>query len=312
MKRTTLSLLLFLISIAAFSQDRSFSMKKLLSEYKFPTQYVAIDSTEIAYVKKGNQNKTLLFVHGLSSNIDAWSQNFEALSTQFTCVALDLPGYGKSSKVNADYTPTFFSEIINKFIEVLNLENVVLIGHSMGGQAAIKFAVTYPDKISKLILIAPAGIEQFSKAEGDLIKATITSENVKNTSDEQIEKNYEFNFYVMPEEASAMIEDRKNIRNSIDFDLHCKAISKSVSGMLDEPVYEDLKNISHETLVIYGANDFLIPNKYLHASLTIQDIAAIADDQIENSQVELVKESGHFVQFEKPKEVNQLIMRFLQ
>jgi pimeloyl-ACP methyl ester carboxylesterase len=311
MKQLKLVLLLTLISTTIFSQQESKPMKEVLSEYKFETKSLTLDSLDISYVKEGNGNKTLLFLHGLSSNSDAWSKNIETLSKNHTCIALDLPGYGKSSKPKVNYTPTFFADVVYQFLQKLKLKNVVLVGHSMGGQASIKMAVQYPEVIDKLILVAPAGLEQFTKTEGDMIRNIYTSEMVKYTTDEQIRKNYALNFYKQPEDVSKMIEDRINIKSSSDFDAHCEAIVKSVSGMIDDPVFENLKDINQKTLVIFGKNDMLIPNRYFHPTLSIERIGEIAKEQIKLVTVEYIDESGHFVQFEKPEEINTLINTFV-
>lgn len=312
MKRVFLICLLIFCCFISISQNSSANMKNLLSEYNYVTNYIQIDTLDIAYVKEGNGAKTLLFVHGLSSNADAWSKNIEGLSAYYTCIAIDLPGYGKSSKIKTNYTPEFFAEVLHKFIDKMNLNNTILIGHSMGGQAAIKHSVLYPDEIKQLVLIAPAGFERFTEIESNLIKGAVLPEIIKNTTEEQIERNYLINFYKMPEDANKMMLDRKSIRNSSDFEEHCIAISSSVSGMLDMPVYDDLDKIALKTLVIFGENDMLIPNRYLHPQMTIQGIAESAKNELQNGQVEFVKESGHFVQYEKPHEVNSIILRFLQ
>lgn len=312
MKRLTSLFIFMLINTLLFSQNPEKPMKELLSKYQFKTHAVTIDSTEISYIKEGTGSTTLLFVHGLSSNSDAWAKNIETLKDDYTCIALDLPGYGKSSKPKADYTPTYFAGILHKFIAKQGLKNVVLVGHSMGGQASIKLATTYPKTVKKLILIAPAGLEQFSETNANILKNFFTPEVVKNTSDEQIEKNYALNFYVQPEAASKMINDRKQIKSASDFDAHCKAIVGSISGMLNDPVYNDLENITQSTLVIFGDKDMLIPNRYLNPTLTTVSVGKIASENIKASQVEFIKDAGHFVQFEKPEAVNALIKQFVK
>ncbi|WP_166643290.1 alpha/beta fold hydrolase [Gelidibacter sediminis] len=286
-------------------------MKELLSDYDFKSQMVTVDDLEISYIKEGSGEKTLLFVHGLSSNADAWSKNIDALKNEYTCVALDLPGYGKSSKPEADYTASYFAEILYKFIEKLALKNIILVGHSMGGQASVKLAVHHPETIEKLILVAPAGLEQFSEASGNLMKSFLTPESVKNTTDEQIVKNYALNFHDQPEEVSKMIADRIRIKEASDFDAHCNAIVNSVSGMLNDPIHNDLKSISQPTLVIFGDKDMLIPNRYFNPTLTTKAVGEIALKYIPNARLECIENAGHFVQFEKPSEVNALIQEFV-
>lgn len=311
MKRFGALLLIILLNTTLFSQNSKKLMKDILSDYNFKTYTITIDSLDLSYIKEGNGNKTLLFVHGLSSNSDAWAKNIATLSEHYTCIAIDLPGYGKSSKPNADYTPSYFAEILQKFIEKLDLKHIILVGHSMGGQASIKLTTTYPDAIQKLILVAPAGLEQFTAANGAFMKSYFTTETVKNTPDAQIEKNYALNFYEQPEDVSKMVKDRKHIKEASDFDAHCQAIVNSISGMLDEPVLKDLENISQPTLVLFGDKDALIPNRYFNPTLTIQDIGNIASEHIKSVKVDYIKNAGHFVQYEKPTEMNELIAQFV-
>ncbi|NRD24520.1 alpha/beta hydrolase [Winogradskyella litoriviva] len=311
MKRLGIVLAIILFNTTLFSQNTKKPMKDILSAYNFKTHTISLDSLEISYVTEGNGKKTLLFVHGLSSNSDAWSKNIETLSKDYTCIALDLPGYGKSSKPMADYTPSFFTEALLQFIEKLELKNITLIGHSMGGQASIKFASNYPDMIEKLILVAPAGLEQFSEANATFMKSYFTPESVANTLDVQIEKNYALNFYKQPEDVSKMVNDRKMIKEASDFKAHCQAIVNSISGMLDEPVFNDLESIKSPTLVIFGDKDALIPNRYFNPKLTVENIGEIAAEHIKTVKVEYIKDAGHFVQYEKPQEVNALIEQFV-
>ncbi|MCL9809228.1 alpha/beta fold hydrolase [Flavobacterium luminosum] len=287
-------------------------MKNSTSEYAFPTHYTNIDNLEIAYVKEGKGKQTLLFIHGLSSNADAWYRNIETLKENYTCVALDLPGFGKSTKVAPAYTPSFFAEIAYKLTQQLKLKNITVVGHSMGGQTAVKLALNYPKKIQSLILVAPAGIESFTATESQIMKNAVTVDAVAKTTDEQIVRNYQLNFFKLPEEAEKMITDRKNIKETTDFQEHCNAIVKSIAGMLDDPTQHQLNRITHKTLIIFGENDYLIPNRYLHPTLTVTTVGQTAKENIKNSTLHFIPQSGHFVQFEKPTETNQIISNWLK
>jgi len=309
MKQLSMFFAFILINACVYSQK---PMKELLSDYDFQGHKITLNDLEVNYIKEGSGEKTLVFVHGLSSNADAWSKNIEALKTTYTCVALDLPGYGKSSKPDVNYTPTYFAEVVFQFIEKLKLQNVVLIGHSMGGQASVKLASQHPETIKKLILVAPAGLEQFSEASAKMMASFLTEESVKNTSEAQIVKNYALNFYEQPEEVSKIIADRIRIIEASDFDAHCNAIVKSVSGMLHDPIANDFQSLSQPTLVIFGDQDMLIPNRYFNPTLTTKTVGEIPLNQIKNSRLEFVENAGHFVQFEKPLEVNALIEEFIE
>ena len=288
------------------------TMKETLLPYHFPTKYLQLNEGEIAYQKEGKGKQVLVFVHGLSSNSDAWYRNIESLKKDFTCIAIDLPGFGKSYKNADEFTATYFAEILKEFADQLKLQKFTLVGHSMGGQAAIKFASQYPDKLEKLILIAPDGIEEFTDFEGNAMKMVMNPTTIMATSEEQIERNYALNFYKMPKEADQMIQDRKNIVKASDFEAHAIAIQKSVSGMLDDKVTHDLVKIETPTLILFAKNDMLIPNKYLHPLLTIDSLSKTAQESIKNSKLTMIDEAGHFLQFEKPAEVNKEIKEFMQ
>lgn len=77
--------------------------------------------------------------------------------------------------------------------------------------------------------------------------------------------------------------------------------------MLNEPVFNDLDNVTVKTLVLYGKNDKLIPNSFLHPTLTVEKVGATAKEKIKNSSLYFIDESGHFLQFEKPDEVNKIL-----
>ena len=287
------------------------TMNEILLPYHFPTKYLQLKEGKIAYIKEGNGKKVLLFLHGLSSNSDAWFRNIETLDEDFTCIAIDLPGFGKSYKNAEEFTATHFASIVKEFAEKMKMDKFTLVGHSMGGQTAIKFAAKYPEKLDKLILIAPAGIEKFSEFEGTAMKMVMNPTTIMASTEEQIDRNYQLNFYKMPEEAAQMIQDRKNIVKSADFQAHAIAIQKSVKGMLDDTVTQDLEKISTSTLILFGKNDALIPNKYLHPTLTIDELSKTAQESIKGSKLILINEAGHFLQFEKPIEVNKEIKEFL-
>lgn len=306
-------LILIILPLVACAQTSDKTMKNIISKYEYKTHFVNLDTIEVGYVKEGKGVKTLLFIHGLSSNADAWSKNINTLKENFTCIALDLPGYGKSEKpINASYTSSYFAKIISAFIDELELKNVILVGHSMGGQAAIKLAVSSPERIERLILVAPAGIEMFSDAHGAIIKTMFTPTFVINTNNEQIKNNYALNFYKKPEGVNKMIEDRIAIKNASDFEAHALAISKSIAGMLDDPVTTDLAKISQKTLVLYGENDMLIPNRYFHPDLDIFKVGNKAKELIKYCKLAFVEESGHFLQFEQSEKVNFLIKEFIE
>jgi pimeloyl-ACP methyl ester carboxylesterase len=280
--------------------------------YDNKMEKISIKSEELAYIEVGEGSQTLIFVHGLSSNLEAWNKNIDTLKKKFKCIAIDLPGYGKSSKNKIAYSLSDYAGFINEFITEKKLNNVVLVGHSMGGQIVLHTVLKYPEQFEKLILFAPAGIETFTEQEATIMKASYTPEMVQSASDEQIRKNIEMNFHVLPNDAEFMIEDRIAIKNAIDFEAYSKIVVNNIHAMLNEPVLEDLNKIKIPVLMIFGKNDMLIPNKYFHPTQNINSLVETAKATIPNLKVEIIDEAGHFVNFEKADEVNLKITCFLK
>ena len=309
-------LILFLAACQLISETQTTKKSMLDFEYPYKTKFVELSNDiKVAYVDEGKGDKTLIFIHGLGSYLPAWKKNIEVLKSDYRCVALDLPGYPKSSKEDYAYNMTFFAEVVVEMIAELKLKNPVLVGHSMGGQVAMTAALNSENIIQNLILIDPAGIETFTEKEAAILKSVLTPEGVKNTSVEQIKKNFDVNFAagVTPEDALFMYNDRLYMRDTeVEYEHYCNMIPKCVAGMLNEPVFERLKDINVPTLILFGEQDYLIPNKYLHPALTTQQVAESAASQIANNQLFMIPNAGHFAMWDNAKMVNTKIQHFLK
>jgi pimeloyl-ACP methyl ester carboxylesterase len=279
-------------------------------KYPFSEKFIEVDDYKIAYIDEGDSENVLLFIHGLGSYLKAWDRNIPKLINHFRCIALDLPGYGKSSKQVHSGEVNFYTEVLKEFITKLGLKNISLVGHSMGGQIAASYVISYPNEILDLILVAPAGFETFNSDEVEIIKKIISPDILFNTSDNQIMLNYKNNFFKMPLEAEDMIADRIAIKDDEEFFNHCTVVSNSLFGLLKAPVYDRLNEIDIPTLVLYGKNDLLIPNKSIHQKTT-EEIASQGSSKIKSSRLILLDECGHFLQYEKPDRFNSEVISFI-
>ena len=304
--------MLFLLAFFGILKAPAQKTTMLDMKYPYETQFVDLDDNiRIAYIDQGTGKYTLIFIHGLGSYLPAWKKNIDDLKLRYRCIALDLPGYGKSSKGEHDYNMSFFASVLRQFVEKLQLRNVVLVGHSMGGQIALTAALQNTEHIEKLVLLAPAGFETFSAQEKQVLRNLYTPAILKGLPTEQIRKNFEVNFVKFPEDAEFMYQDRLFMRETEEYDRYCAMIPQCVAGMLDEPVFDQLPQIKIPTLVLYGADDALIPNKFLHPTLTTEMVAKAGATCIPGSKLQMIPKAGHFVQWEGAKEVNKVIKKFL-
>jgi pimeloyl-ACP methyl ester carboxylesterase len=280
-------------------------------DYPFDIKKIQLNGNiELAYADEGAGKQVILFIHGLGSYIPAWKKNINVLRNHFRCIALDLPGYGKSGKKNHSGEMNFYSAILKDFITKLKLGKVTLAGHSMGGQIAINTTLLYPEIVDKLILIAPAGFEEFTESEIEFMKNSYTAEYIASTAPDIIDFNVRVNFHNMPQDAKFMINDRVAIRDADEFNNYCAVVANSLRGMLDNPVSDKLSQIKQQTLVLFGLNDRFIPNRIFHKSAT-EEVARKGAEEIPNSKLVLIPECGHFIQFEKPDEFNKAVINFL-
>ena len=122
-------------------------------DYPFETHWVNLPGGErIAYVDEGKGDVTMILIHGLGSYLPAWKMNIPELSKNYRVIAIDLPGYGKSSKAPHSGMMTYYARVVKEFIEELQLVKVVLGGHSMGGQISMVTALHYPELDRKSVV----------------------------------------------------------------------------------------------------------------------------------------------------------------
>jgi pimeloyl-ACP methyl ester carboxylesterase len=103
----------------------------------------------------------VLLVHGLGQNgLLDWWHTMGALAGDHHVVALDLPGFGRSTGARGQLTPARYARLLSWLIRELELGEVRLVGHSMGGAVALYHAGTYPEQVSQLVLVNAAGVLQ--------------------------------------------------------------------------------------------------------------------------------------------------------
>jgi pimeloyl-ACP methyl ester carboxylesterase len=287
------------------------NMDEMQYQHTVKKIHLPVSGYDIAYTDEGKGTKTIIFIHGLGSYLQAWIRNVEELKSQYRCISIDLPGYGKSSKQPHSGQMTFYAGIINELVKELNINKVILAGHSMGGQISITTSLLYPDMVEKLVLVAPAGFERFTKGQKQWFRDVMTMDGVRLTTPEAIINNLATNFYKLPKEADFMVTDRISMRSATDFNAYCYAVVQSVNGMVDNPVIDYLQDIKVPTLILFGENDNLIPNRFLNPGPT-REIAQYGASQIKDSKLVLVPKCGHFMMFEKPEVFNREVVEFLK
>jgi pimeloyl-ACP methyl ester carboxylesterase len=115
----------------------------------------ASDGADIAFTQTGSGRPALLFVHGWQADHSVWRGTIAALGPDVRAVAVDLRGSSESRSARGPYRLERFAADLRELVEHLGLGPVVIVGHSMGGTVALRFAVDAPHATAAIVLIAP-------------------------------------------------------------------------------------------------------------------------------------------------------------
>ena len=111
----------------------------------------AADGTTIAYEVRGDGEPALVFVHCWSCNRGFWREQLGLFAEDYTVVALDLPGHGASGRDRATWTLEAYADDVSRLVEELDLDRVVLVGHSMGGPVSLLAAVRLKERVAGVV-----------------------------------------------------------------------------------------------------------------------------------------------------------------
>ncbi len=279
-------------------------------DYGFPVKKLA-GSPEIAYIDVGSGAETLVLIHGLASNAGFWRYVIPELSKKYRVIAVDLPGYGKSGKRGFTVSLAFYADQIARLSEELKLGKFTPVGHSMGGQISMHLALRHPEKVKKLVLAAPAGVEKFSAGEGKWLRNVFRIDDLTLASEEAVRVNLNRNFYTWNDRYEWMVEERVRMAKAAEFDGFANTVIKCVGAMIDEPTSDRLGEFDHETLILYGRYDGLIPNPFLHPGRT-SDVFKKGAGKMKNATLIEIDNAGHMVQMERPQAFAEALITFVQ
>jgi pimeloyl-ACP methyl ester carboxylesterase len=95
----------------------------------------------------------MVLIHGLQDEADSWRHVFEPLAQTHHVIALDLPGFGRSTKGKLKYGVPLYVDVVLELLNVLKLDKAALVGNSLGGMVAEAFTLAHPERVSRLVLV---------------------------------------------------------------------------------------------------------------------------------------------------------------
>lgn len=278
--------------------------------YESTSRYAQVrDDLTLHYHEAGVGNgPTIVLLHGGGPGASSWSnfaKNIPVLAQQFHVIAVDQPGYGRSDKPTEH--PQYFRHSASSLKDLLDTigitERVHLLGNSLGGGAAVRFALDYPDRAGRLVLMGPGGLSVN-------LFAPDPTEGVKNLgrfSYQPTRENLEAFLRIMVFDqkliTDELIDDRFAAASTPESLAAAKSMGKSFSGPEFElgMLWRDAYKLRQPVLLIWGREDRVNPI----------DGALVALKMIPRVQLHVFGGCGHWAQLEKFDEFNRLASDFL-
>jgi pimeloyl-ACP methyl ester carboxylesterase len=263
--KTTTVILLLAVPALLFSQIKP--LDAMLSEYQYlyEVHYLDLKSQnndlKMAYMDVQPQKpngKTIMLLHGKNFNGAYWEKTAKDLSEKgFRVIIPDQIGFGKSSKPQAyQFSFSQLAENTKTVLDQLHIEKVIVLGHSMGGMVATRFTLLYPEKVQKLILENPIGLEDYKTfAAYQTVDQAYQSE-LKNTAETY--KNYQLKFYYdnkWKSEYQPWLDLIAGWTLHKDYSQVAWDAALTSDMIYNQPVCYEFKNIKTPTLLIIGTRD---------------------------------------------------------
>ncbi|WP_066072044.1 alpha/beta fold hydrolase [Neobacillus soli] len=258
--------------------------------------FLQVEDLTIHYEIEG-EGAPLIILHGMGNNSQSWKKQLKGLSEQFTVIAWDAPGYGKSSDPKEELKEfTQFADVLKGFIENLNYESVTLLGHSMGSAIALDFCSRFPQMVDALIISdATRGAVALSKEENERkLKNRLT--NMETMEPKELAK-LRVTDLLSPQPDPEIKKEAERIYGQIR-PMGFRSVAYSLFHLNQ---MDTLSSITVPTLVICGELDKVTPVSE----------SEVFHDAIQGSKMVIIPGTGHLCYQEDPNQFNSIVLEFL-
>jgi len=262
--------------------------------------------------------RTVLLLHGKNFSGYYWERVIGVLTYHgFRVVAPDQIGFGSSSRPNIHYSFHQMAATTKAMLDQLGVARVSVVGHSMGGMLAARFALMYRGSVDRLILEDPIGLEDYRTIVSYASVQQLYESELNATYESLL--NYQKSYYVAwKPEYEVYVQDQASVLNTSEYPRAALASALTGEMVYEQPVCYEFPNIQVPTLVIIGRDDRTVPWKS-RLSLEMKAVAgdyprlgAKTRDQIPGSQLVEVPNCGHIPHIEKPDAFDEALLKFLR
>ncbi|YAF96992.1 MAG: alpha/beta fold hydrolase [Nodularia sp. CChRGM 3473] len=271
-----------------------------------PDQYIKVGDINTRYWSSGDQGSAVILLHGGGGSVEFWLYNIDVLGQHHRVYAIDMVGSGRSDKPSVAYSLTYQAQFIKNFMDTMGIENTTLIGNSMGGGAALQFALMFPRQLAKLVLVDSFGLGQ-EIAFGLCLASLPLVLRFLRPSRRMLAPMLKMNLHnstLIPEEwmeirysIFALPHRQRALARLAQANLNLFGVRRSVFS----PIIEQLPRIKTPTLIIWGKQDRILPVSH----------AYVAAQALPNHHLHIFDPCGHHPHLECPDDFNALVLGFL-
>lgn len=253
---------------------------------------VVIDNQVVHYEVFG-RGRPVLFLHGWLGSWRYWFPTMEVVAENFRTYSFDFWGFGDSRRKNTPESIQSYSDQVIRFMDELGIDRVQLVGHSMGGMVALKTAINYPDRITRVATVgAPIDGDSLSW----LLKLTDRPIFADAFARLPWLRRYLFRFFLgetSDPAVSEVIDD--SVKSSAN------TLRRAVSSMWRTDLRPELPRLRVPSLIVHGGRDDIVaPNQ------------ADLFDNVASAQVVMMPRSRHFPFLDEAELFNDVLLRFLK
>jgi 2-hydroxy-6-oxonona-2,4-dienedioate hydrolase len=263
--------------------------------------YVDVASVSTRVLRAG-AGPDLMLLHGTGGHLEAYSRNIAGLARRFRVTAYDMVGHGWSDTPDRPYTIDVLSDHLVGLLDALGIDRAHLSGESLGGWVAAWTAAHQPERVERLILNTPGNIANKPEVMARLRETTLAA--VKDPSDENVRRRVEFLFHRRHMVTDELVNLRRKVYSRPGF---LRAIEHTLV-LQDPEVRKDFAwgpgwvgRIAAPTLLLWTDHD---PTGGL-------DEAELLRTWIPDSRLEVIKDAGHWPQWEEPEAFLRVHEEFL-
>jgi pimeloyl-ACP methyl ester carboxylesterase len=269
------------------------------------TRQLTVDGRRVGVVDTGGDGPPLLFVHGLGGIWQNWLLNIPAFMDAHRCLAVDLPGFGLSEKPDGEISIPRLAQTVDRVCDELGVEEPVVVGNSMGGFVGAELAVSFPTRVSKLVLVAAAGLSTEYLAREPLLAGArafmVLTARTGLRGSPVVKRRRLRRIALQP---LVRYPERLSLPLATELVAGANApgFIASFEALMSYSFRDKLERIEVPVLIVWGRNDMLVP---------VGDAEMFEHLIGDNAHSVVFDDTGHLPMLERPSRFNELLRGFI-